>query len=160
MPVSDEIKPDLWRFALGRWQDKAFEKACLHLQDDYQVPVSLLLCGLWLAESGKQPDARTARRLAELAEQFEADYLRPLRQVRRQAAQDDRLPEFKRQLQQVELEGERWLLTTLPSLCENLLPAGKPVDPMGWLLVLIPETAQCEGLQKSLNDLVRHCDDS
>jgi len=154
MPVSDEIKPDLWRFALGRWQDKAFEKACLHLQDDYQVPVSLLLCGLWLAESGKQPDARTGRRLAELAEQFEADYLRPLRQVRRQAAQDDRLPEFKRQLQQVELEGERWLLTTLPSLCENLLPAGKPVDPMGWLLVLIPETAQCEGLQKSLNDLV------
>ncbi|MEP5230526.1 MAG: TIGR02444 family protein [Alloalcanivorax sp.] len=154
MPVSDEIKPDLWRFALGRWQDKVFEKACLHLQDDYQVPVSLLLCGLWLAESGKQPDARTGRRLAELAEQFEADYLRPLRQVRRQAAQDDRLPEFKRQLQQVELEGERWLLTTLPSLCENLLPAGKPVDPMGWLLVLIPETAQCEGLQKSLNDLV------
>lgn len=154
MPVSDEIKPDLWRFALGRWQDKAFEKACLHLQDDYQVPVSLLLCGLWLAESGKQPDARTGRRLAELAEQFEADYLRPLRAVRRKAGEDSRLPEFKRQLQQVELEGERWLLTTLPSLCENLLPAGKPVDPMGWLLVLIPETAQCEGLQNALGELV------
>ncbi len=153
MPVNDEMKADLWRFALGRWQDKRFEKACLHLQDDYQVPVSLLLCGLWLAASGKQPDARTGRRLAELAEQFEADSLRPLRQVRRKASQDDRLPEFKRQLQQVELEGERWLLTTLPSLCETLLPAGKPVDPMGWLLVLIPETAQCEGLQEGLSRL-------
>ncbi len=153
MPVNDEMKADLWRFALGCWQDKAFEKACLHLQDDYQVPVSLLLCGLWLAASGKQPDARTGRRLAELAEQFEADYLRPLRQVRRKAAQDERLPEFKRQLQQVELEGERWLLTALPSLCENLLPAGKPVDPMGWLLVLVPEVAQCEGLQEGLSRL-------
>jgi len=39
-------------------------------------------------------------------------------------------------------------------LCDNLIPAGKPVDAMGWLLVLVPETAQCEGLQESLNDLV------
>ena len=92
--------------------------------------------------------------MAELAGQFEADYLRPLRAVRRKAGADARLPEFKRQLQQVELEGERWLLATLPTLCDNLLPAGKPVDVMGWMLVLVPETAQCEGLQKSLNDLV------
>ncbi len=154
MPVSNTIKPDLWRFALGRWQDKAFEKGCLHLQDEYQVPVSLLLCGLWLAEQGKQPDARVGRRLAELAGQFEADYLRPLRAVRRQASQDDRLPEFKRQIQQVELEGERWLLTALPGLCDGLLPAGKPVDPMGWMLVLVPDMARCEGLQASLSQLV------
>ncbi|BAP13115.1 MAG: hypothetical protein AOY29_10830 [Alcanivorax borkumensis] len=154
MPVSNKIKTDLWRFALGCWQDKAFENGCLHLQDEYQVPVSLLLCGLWLAEAGKQPDARTGRRLAEVAEQFEADYLRPLRAVRRKAGQDDRLPEFKRQLQQVELEGERWLLTTLPALCDNLLPAGKSVDPLSWLLVLVPEMAQCEGLQSALCRLV------
>ncbi len=92
--------------------------------------------------------------MAELAGQFEADYLRPLRAVRRKAGGDARLPEFKRQLQQVELEGERWLLTTLPTLCDNLLPAGKPVDAMAWLLVLVPETAQCEGVQGALNDLV------
>tara|TARA_B100000676_G_scaffold309178_1_gene372034 strand:+ start:460 stop:924 length:465 start_codon:yes stop_codon:yes gene_type:complete len=152
--VDDSIKQDLWRYALGRWQDKDFERACLHLQDDFQVPVALLLSGLWLAASGKQPDAAVGRRMAELAEQFEVDYLRPLRAVRRKAGEDARLPEFKRQLQQVELEGERWLLTTLPTLCDNLLPAGKPVDAMGWLLVLVPETAQCEGLQGALNDLV------
>ncbi len=52
MPVNDEMKADLWRFALGRWQDKRFEQACLHLQDDYQVLVSLLLCGLWPAAPG------------------------------------------------------------------------------------------------------------
>ncbi|WP_300411411.1 TIGR02444 family protein [uncultured Alcanivorax sp.] len=152
--MDDSIKQDLWRYALGRWQDKDFERACLHLQDEYQVPVALLLSGLWLAESGKQPDAGVGRRMAELAGQFEADYLRPLRAVRRKAGGDARLPEFKRQLQQVELEGERWLLTTLPTLCDNLLPAGKPVDAMAWLLVLVPETAQCEGVQGALNDLV------
>ena len=148
------IKQDLWRYALARWQDKDFERACLHLQDDFQVPVALLLAGLWLAASGKQPDAGVGRRMAELAEQFEVDYLRPLRAVRRKAGEDARLPEFKRQLQQVELEGERYLLTTLPTLSGNLLPASKPVDAMAWLLVLVPETAQCEGLQKSLSDLV------
>ncbi|MCG8393697.1 MAG: TIGR02444 family protein [Pseudomonadales bacterium] len=152
--MDDSIKQDLWRYALTRWQDTAFEKACLHLQDEFQVPVSLLLCGLWLAASGKQPDAVVGRRLAELAGQFETDYLRPLRAVRRKAGQDERLPEFKRQIQQVELEGERWLLTTLPTLCDNLLPAGKPVDAMAWLLVLVPEVAQCEGLQRALSELV------
>ena len=148
------MKQDLWRYALLRWQDRDFEQACLHLQDDFQVPVSLLLCGLWLAECGKQPDALVGRRMAEVAEQFEADYLRPLRAVRRKAGEDSRLPEFKRQLQQVELEGERWLLTTLPALCDNLLPAGVRVDPMGWLLVLVPELAQCEGLQAAMNKVV------
>ena len=130
--MDDTVKQDLWRYALGRWQDKAFEQACLTLQDTYQVPVSLLLCGLWLAATGKQPDAMVGRRVAEVAEQFEV----------------------KRQLQQVELEGERWLLTTLPSLCDNLLPAGGQVDPMAWMLVLVPELAQCEGLQDALNVLV------
>ena len=41
--MDNSIKQDLWRYALGRWQDKDFERACLHLQDDYQVPVALLL---------------------------------------------------------------------------------------------------------------------
>ncbi|MQX52519.1 TIGR02444 family protein [Alcanivorax sediminis] len=152
--MDDTVKQDLWRYALLRWQDRDCEQACLHLQDDFQVPVSLLLCGLWLAECGKQPDALVGRRMAEVAEQFEADYLRPLRAVRRKAGEDSRLPEFKRQLQQVELEGERWLLTTLPALCDNLLPAGVRVDPMGWLLVLVPELAQCEELQAAMNKLV------
>lgn len=152
--MDDLIKQDLWRYALARWQDKDFERACLHLQDDFQVPVALLLAGLWLAASGKQPDAGVGRRMAELAEQFEVDYLRPLRAVRRKAGEDARLPEFKRQLQQVELEGERYLLTTLPTLSGNLLPASKPVDAMAWLLVLVPETAQCEGLQGALGELV------
>lgn len=147
------MKQDLWRYALLRWQDRQFEQVCLHLQDDFQVPVSLLLCGLWLAECGKQPDALVARRMAEVAEQFEADYLRPLRTVRRKAADDTRLPEFRRQIQQVELEGERWLLTTLPALGERLLPAASPVDAMAWLLVLVPEVAQCEGLQAGLRAL-------
>ena len=31
--------------------------------------------------------------------------------------------------------------------------AGKPVDAMAWLLVLVPETAQCEGLQEGLSRL-------
>ncbi|MDX1804693.1 MAG: TIGR02444 family protein [Alcanivorax sp.] len=145
---------DLWRYALGRWQQPAFERCCLRLQDQFSVPVSLLLTGLWLVDSGKQPDAAVGRRLAALAEQFEQDYLRPLRGVRRQAATDARFPEFQRQVQQVELEGERWLLKALETQCANLLPAPGQVDPLAWLLVLIPEMAQCQGLQADLSELL------
>ena len=145
---------DLWRYALGRWQQRGFERCCLKLQDDFSVPVSLLLTGLWLADRGRQPDAVVGRRLAALAEQFELDYLRPLRAVRRQAAGDARFPEFQRQVQQVELEGERWLLKALEEHCGNLLPAAGEVNPLSWLLVLIPEMAQCQGLQADLSELL------
>lgn len=142
----------LWQFALDCWQPD-FEKHCLSMQDTYQVPVSVLLAGLWLAANNKQPDVATARRLAACAEQFEHDYLRPLRAVRRRAGEPP-LADFKQRLLQAELAGEQQLLTDLSDLSAGLVTADKDVDPLAWLLLLIPEAGQCEGLQRGLEALV------
>ena len=40
-----------WRFALRLWRDKRVERLCLRLQDEYGVPVAVLLVALWLAEA-------------------------------------------------------------------------------------------------------------
>lgn len=144
----------LWRFALRLWRDKRVERICLRLQDDYGVPVATLLVALWLAAAGRRPDAALGRRLTAHAEQFEEHYLRPLRAVRRRAAADQGTAELKRQIQEAELEGERLLLDQLAGLARTQ-PGEGPVKALGWLLLVVPELAQCEGLQELLEELAR-----
>lgn len=144
-------EPTLWRFALGLWRDKNVERVCLRLQDDYGVPVATLLVALWLARGGRRPDAALGRRLSGHAERFEQRYLRPLRAVRRRAAEDG-AAELKRQIQEAELEGERLLLEQLAGLARTQ-PGEGTETALGWLLLVVPEVAQCEGLQALLEEL-------
>src|SRR5699024_2605998 len=94
------------------------------------------------------------RRLTAHAERFEEDYLRPLRVVRRRAAVDNGTAELKRQIQEAELEGERLLLDQLAGLARTQ-PAEEPVQALGWLLLVVPELAQCQGLQELIEELAR-----
>ncbi|HBM24723.1 MAG TPA: TIGR02444 family protein, partial [Alcanivorax sp.] len=85
-------------------------------------------------------------------EQFEADYLRPLRAVRRRAADGQGTVELKRQIQEAELEGERLLLEQL-SRQAQAQPGGQSVSALSWLFVVVPEAGQCESLQAGLEEL-------
>lgn len=148
-----ENNATLWRFALRLWRDKRVERLCLRLQDEYGVPVAVLLVALWLAEARRRPDAPLGRRLVAGAEKFEENYLRPLRVVRRRAAdQGAGMVELKRQIQEAELEGERLLLTRLGEMAQTV-PGDESVSALGWLLVVVPEVGQCEGLQVLLEEL-------
>jgi uncharacterized protein (TIGR02444 family) len=147
----NEAEP--WRFAVRLWKDRAVERACLRLQDEFSVPVAAVLVALWAASTGRRPDPALGRRLLALAEQFEADYLTPLRAVRRRAAGDQGGAELKRQIQEAELEGERLLLARLGKLAAALPAGDEPASRPGWLLVVMPEAARCEGLQALLNEL-------
>ncbi|MFP1682174.1 TIGR02444 family protein [Alloalcanivorax sp. C16-1] len=144
--------PTLWRFALRLWRDKNVERVCLRLQDEYGVPVATLLVALWLADGGRRPDAALGRRLSAHAEGFEERYLRPLRAVRRRAADDAGASELKRQIQEAELEGERLLLEQLAGLARTV-PGEGSGSALGWLLLVVPEMGQCEGLQALLEQL-------
>ena len=87
------------------------------------------------------------------AEQFEETYLRPLRVVRRRAADEGGgMMELKRQIQEAELEGERLLLARLGELAQTQ-PGDDSVSALGWLLVVVPEVGQCQGLQTLLEEL-------
>ncbi len=116
------------------------------------MPVAVLLTALWLSEAGRRPDPALGRRLLAFAEQFEADYLRPLRAVRRRAADGQGTVELKRQIQEAELEGERLLLEQLSRLAQAQ-PGGQSVSALSWLFVVVPEAGQCESLQAGLEEL-------
>ena len=116
------------------------------------MPVAVLLTALWLSDAGRRPDPALGRRLLAYAEQFEADYLRPLRAVRRRAADGQGTVELKRQIQEAELEGERLLLEQL-SRQAQAQTGGQSVSALSWLFVVVPEAGQCESLQAGLEEL-------
>ena len=116
------------------------------------VALWVLLTALWLSDAGRRPDPALGRRLLAYAEQFEADYLRPLRAVRRRAADGQGTVELKRQIQEAELEGERLLLEQL-SRQAQAQPGGQSVSALSWLFVVVPEAGQCESLQAGLEEL-------
>lgn len=146
------MSESLWRFAVKAWHDKTVERTCLRLQDDYGVPVAALLAALWLARRGRTPDAALGRRLRRQADQFEQDWLHPLRAIRRRAAQGTGTAELKRQVQEAELTGEKLLLEQLEQAAGKL-PEGPPTSALTWLLMVTPDAGVCFEQQALLSTL-------
>lgn len=135
----------LWNFALTAWRKPSVEAICLQLQDDYQVSVALLLCGCWLGVKRQPVYAPLAKTLAVRAEKWESQRLQPLRELRRVAGQEPQWAEWKRLLQDAELEGERLLLNELEALVSALPRAPDTETSQDWLPLLVMNAATCEG---------------
>lgn len=146
------MSESLWRVAVQLWRERAVQRACLRLQDGYRVPVAALLAALWLARQGRPPDAALGRKLRAHADAFEDLYLRPLRAVRQQAAQQQDTAELKRLIQEAELEGEKRLLEQLERLAGSL-PEATPTSALTWLLFVVPDAGVCHEQQALLASL-------
>lgn len=136
---------DLWRFALAAWRQPDVEAVCLQMQDDYQVSVALLLCGCWLGRKGYPLHPPLAQILSARALEWERQRLAPLRALRRAAGQQASWAEWKRLLQDAELEAEHLLLTELETAVLAQPRAEGKSSSQSWLLLLVPEAATCEG---------------
>lgn len=136
---------DLWRFALSAWRKPDVEVTCLQLQDDYQVSPALLLCGCWLGVNGYPLDVSLAQTLAERVNEWERQRLMPLRGLRRAAGQQPQWAEWKRLLQDAELEAEHLLLSELEQVVLALPREQSAEVSENWLLLLVPDAATCEG---------------
>ena len=135
------MSQSLWDFAVDRYARPGVAEACLHLQDDWDADVCLLLAGLWLEQRGVTPAAAQVAALRRLAEPWQRTVTAPLRDLRRAwkpLAQDDAaLAELRARLAALELQAERLLLQRLAALGE-----GWPRDGDGdWLQALLPATA-------------------
>lgn len=150
---------ELWTFALRCWKRPGVEKAALGLQDRWQLSVCLLLTGLWLGQQRVSPTAALAGRLRDLAYVWESERIAPLRALRRQASGRAEWGDWKRILQDAELEAERLLLIELECQVNALpLPAQAEAGVDAWLLLLVPDMASCEELAAALAALRDACD--
>ena len=113
-----------WRFSLGLYAEDGVEAACLALQAA-GANVNLLLLCCWLGKTGRCLQRRRLRQLVGAVAAWQAQVVRPLRQVRRdlkaeswRVARRGRV-ELRRCVAAAELEAER---------LEQLLLAGLVAD--------------------------------
>lgn len=133
---------DLWNFALQLYARPGVEAACLQWQD-LGGDVCLLLCGMWLSARGIAPNEQRARQLAELADAWQTDVVKPLRTLRQawrdKASQDAQLAGLREQVKGLELAAERVLLERLEGICKDW--AAAPETGLDWISWLAPKGA-------------------
>ncbi|MCY1417625.1 hypothetical protein D3C76_611740 [compost metagenome] len=126
---------DLWSFAVALYARPGIEKACLELQSE-GADVCLLLCGAWLGQRGVTMSAERLAQLQGIAGPWQAEVVKPLRQLRQQwrqgASGDNELATLRKQVKELELEAERRLLARLETLSLQW-PADEGGDPLLWL---------------------------
>lgn len=145
---------DLWSFVLSAWRRPGVEAAALRLQDDFGHSVSLLLTGIWLGARGTPAEPMLAERLQEIAANWERERIEPLRRLRRQAAGDPSWQEWKRLLQEAELEAERLLLGALEQQVSEHPQAPGAESVHAWLMLLAPASVLCVEQTTLLDRLV------
>lgn len=109
-----------WDWIADLYARPGVKDACLRLQDDHGVPVTLLLWGLWRASRGRFLDPPTA---ATLALSVEAEVTAPLRAVRRALSGAEDAAPARAAILSAELAGERLMLDRLEALPEPEAPA-------------------------------------
>jgi uncharacterized protein (TIGR02444 family) len=112
----------LWERASRAYESAEVERLCLELQDAHGQCVSYLLWATWAGEQGRAINAELADQAAELARDWEASVLKPLRAVRRRlksgvAGISDAAREAARErLKDEEIAAERLLLDSLEAM--------------------------------------------
>jgi uncharacterized protein (TIGR02444 family) len=112
----------LWERASRAYESAEVERLCLELQDEHGQCVSYLLWAIWAGEQGRALNAELSGRAAELARDWEASVLAPLRAVRRRlksavAGISDSSREASRErLKDEEIAAERLLLDALEAM--------------------------------------------
>ncbi len=103
-----------WTFTLGIYAERRVQSALLHLQDDRDADVNLLLYALWSASTGLPPlESDRIRRLAGLVRGWRVTAIEPLRAIRnalddgvRRAPRDD-VRTLRSGVLKIEIEAER-----------------------------------------------------
>jgi uncharacterized protein (TIGR02444 family) len=112
----------LWAYALVVYGRPGVAARLLELQDTHGQSVPYLIWSLWMAASGRAPDAATLEAGAALARAWEAAAVAPLRRLRRELKTSPKSlgagPERRRErlrggVQKLELDAERMLLEML-----------------------------------------------
>ncbi len=118
-----------WTFTLGIYAKRPVQSALLHLQDDRDADVNLLLYALWSASIGLPPQGSDRiRHLAGLVREWRVTAIEPLRTIRKalgdgvaEAPQDD-VGILRSGVLKLEIESER----IEQVIIENATPGGRP----------------------------------
>jgi uncharacterized protein (TIGR02444 family) len=78
----------LWDFSLSLYSKPHIAECCLHLQDTYDVNITILLWSAWLEQQQIQLTYEKLTAALTLIESWDTDYVQTLRKLRRQMKQE------------------------------------------------------------------------
>src|SRR5690554_1184352 len=115
--MNRELACSLWEFSVNLYCQPGIEALCLQLQDEQQVPITLLLFICWLDCNGKTAAPEALTKLLGSTTAWHQQVVQPLRAARRwiklQAPLDELQTECREQIKTAELAAERWELQRL-----------------------------------------------
>jgi uncharacterized protein (TIGR02444 family) len=129
-----------WDYALELYRRERVEAACLELQQRHGLDVNVVLFCCWLGQRGVVVDEAALGRIADAAEAWQEEFVRPLRTVRsrlkaaltepRPGSIPARWPELAAALRQrvlaLEIDGERLeqllLVELAPDVSDGAMP--------------------------------------
>jgi len=134
--MSDFLPHPFWNFSLEIYAGEGVAEACLDLQDRRGCDVNILLFCCWLGASGRPTlTADRLRAILRLSDAWQAEIVRPLRQVRRLLRDKpwlEALPETvdaaRRRVADTELAAEHAEQLKLPSLYAPPADRDRPVE--------------------------------
>lgn len=117
---SEGGREPLWEFALALYSSPGVEETALFLQDHKDLRVSLLLWLCWLeVRDLRLTPAQLGRAEAAIAawdDRLAARLRKMRRRLKTAAAQDSRTAALRREIKNLELQAERYLLARLAAL--------------------------------------------
>lgn len=135
-----------WDWAVQAYGGEGVSEACLGLQDDHGLSVPLLLWAAWCAHTGRHPDAETIEAAADMASNWEAAIIGPVRAVRRRLKQrlldvDDVIREdIRADIKAVELKAEAGLMRALEALAPA--PGAVPGRSLALMVAAVSHSAR------------------
>jgi uncharacterized protein (TIGR02444 family) len=134
--MSDFLPHPFWNFSLEIYAAEGVAEACLDLQDRRGCDVNILLFCCWLAASGRPTlTADRLRSILKVSDTWQAEIVRPLRQVRRLLKDrpwNEALPETvdaaRRRVADAELAAEHAEQLKLASLHSPPADRDRPVE--------------------------------
>jgi uncharacterized protein (TIGR02444 family) len=147
VPASLDLPASLWAFAVQAYALPGVAAACLRLQDEHGLDVSVVLACLWLASRGGALDDAGLDRMLAAAAPARARVLE-LRALRRAAGSDrEHDPHAQaryEQLQATELAAERVELSSI-EVALAAVPGGAAAKPAELALAALRRYSACCG---------------
>lgn len=109
------IFPDsqLWNYSTQIYQLAEVESSCLHLQNNFDADVNILLYCCWLAEQGIELNAQDTQQLIAATQPWQTTMIKPLRAARKAMKQHimalpaEKLEQTISNISEMELNAER-----------------------------------------------------
>lgn len=125
MPSPLPIEISLWDFSLHHYGRPGVSQICLHLQDEHGVNVNLLLWTLWLGHRGQRLDGRLLEQAERSIQDWDRQYVIPLRQLRRQmkahfGTGNEAIETVRKHIKQAELLAEKHMQALLEALAGQM----------------------------------------